>query len=96
MDLASIFTDVLGAEAGLLFQVGLRKDDSIHIWYRSHFLSLNEKRASGGARLRLGGTGLDCFMKIVALYHHKTFMGFLNAFSSSPLKHFLFFDLFPC
>ena len=94
MDLASIFKNVLGAEAELLFQVGLRKDDSIHIWYRSHFLSLNEKRASGGARLRLGGMGLDCSVKIVAVYHRKTFMGFLNAVSSSPLKYLVPFLIF--
>lgn len=94
MNLASIFRDVLGAEAGLWFQLGLRKDDSVHTWYLSHFLSVNEKRASLEARLRLRGMGLNCFMKIAARCCLKAFMGFLRVFSSLPLKHLVPFLIF--
>lgn len=69
MDLASIFSEMLGAKARLCFQVGLRTDDRVHTWYLSHFLIMNEKGASLRARMRLGGmeVELSCFMKIVAL-----------------------------
>lgn len=58
MDLASIFKDVLGAEAGLWFQVGLRKDDSIHI-HISHFLSLNEKKSIRRGKAEAGRHGFE-------------------------------------
>lgn len=55
MDLASIFSEMLGANARLCFQIGLRTDDIVHTWYLSHFLIMNEKGASLGTRLRFGG-----------------------------------------
>lgn len=46
MDLASVFSEMEGAEARLWFHVELRKDNRVHTWYLSHFLIMNEERAS--------------------------------------------------
>lgn len=46
MDLASVFSEMVGAEATLWFHVELRKDNRVHTWYLSHFLITNEERAS--------------------------------------------------
>lgn len=73
MDLASVFSEMVGAETRLWFHVELRKHNRVHTWYLSHFLIMKEHHLR--ARLTLGFIKLSCFMKIVAHYYLKTFMG---------------------